>query len=148
MTREAFLQLAGQLYDAQNGGGGSGDGRPPKFDTAIHRQGGKVQWASECSLKELTFWKTRADKPPSDPKYAERNAKQSKSLSYWIAYRQSNPNDQWRGERNKETVTAAAPSDRPEQYDKEATQAPAGYTSHPVDDNGNAPPDDFGDVPF
>lgn len=123
MTRDEFLAAAGQLYDAMHAG--TGGGKPPKFDTPLPRGNNKVSWASECSVKELRYWKERFDKPPSDPKYVESNQKRSRAIGLWLSYRQSNPTEQWRGERNRQTVTAAAPSDRPEQYDKDAAPAPA-----------------------
>jgi hypothetical protein len=99
---------------------GSGSGKAPKFDTVINRGQGKVQFASECSLKELLYWKAQSDKPPKDPKYTESNQKRSRALGYWISYRQASPDEQWRGERNRTTITAAAPSDKPLLYDKDA----------------------------
>lgn len=135
MTRDQFLALAGQLYDAQTGGGGTGDGRAPKYDTAIHVGQGKVVYASECSLKELNYYLKRAEKPPSDPKYLESNEKRAKALRYFVAYRQASPTEQWRGERNRTTVLATIPSDRPEQYDKDApTQSAAPSGSGDIDD--------------
>ena len=98
----------------------SGNGTPPKFDTMINRGQGKVTWASECSLKELLYQKERADTPPRDPKYLESNQKQSKRLSYWVSFRQSNPTDVWSGERNRVSVTAMPPTDKPALYDKDA----------------------------
>lgn len=139
MTREQFIALAGQLYDAQFAG--NGGGRPPKYDTAISRAQGKVQYASECSLKELLYQKERFDKPPSDPKYLESNQKRSKQLGFWIAYRQTNPTDIWRGERNRQTVTAKPPSDRPEQYDREQT-----FAGNPAPASEAGAGDD--DIPF
>lgn len=138
MTRDEFLTLAGQLYDAQFGGGGAA--KAPKYDTALNRGQGKVSYASECSLKELLYQKGRYDKPPSDPKYAESNAKKSKALGYWISYRQASPSEQWRGERNRTTVTAAAPSDKPLLYDKDAP------THVEPPSNGAGQGDD--DIPF
>ncbi len=133
MDRAQFLTLAGQLYDAFVAGGGasagagpsaapshSGGAGAPKFDTSIIRKGGMVQYASETDLSGLMFWKGRADEPPSDPKYAESNAKQSKSLSYWVAYRQAEPIAVWSGERNRVNVTAAAPSAMPATYPRPA----------------------------
>lgn len=158
ISREQFMAAAGVFYDMiANGGGapsagGTGDGRSPKFDTAIHRKGGMIQWASECSLKELSYWREQAGRPPSDPKYAEKNAKQAKSLDYWIAYRRAEPNATWTGERNRATVTAKPPSDKPAQYQKDATPAPDSSRPTPSFDDAdsygfdNEEPSD--DLPF
>lgn len=124
MNKEAFLQLAGRLYDEMQGGAGTGDGRAPKYDQSLPAGAGKVVYASECSLKELQYQKQRADKPPSDPKWAESNAKRSKALGYWLAYRSASPDAIWTGERNRQTVTALPPSDRPTSYDRNAPAAP------------------------
>lgn len=123
---------------------GAGNGSPPKYDTSISRKGGMVQYASETDLSGLIFWKNRADEPPSDPKYAESNAKQSKALSYWIGYRQANPNAVWMGERNRQQVTAAAPSAKPETYIKGAPTSAAYSGSTQTADNF----DETDDIPF
>lgn len=145
MTKDAFLQLAGQLFDAMSGGGGTGDGRAPKWDTALPAGQGVVIYASECSLKELTYQQNKANKPPSDPKWAEANQKRAKALGYWISYRQAKPTECWTGDRNRRTVTAAPPSDRPEKHQREAMPSrleesfadtgslEPGYTSHADD---------------
>jgi hypothetical protein len=137
MTREQFLALAGQLYDAQFGSG-SGSGKAPRFDTAIPAGAGRVVFASECSLKELQYQLGRAQKPPSDPKYKDSNDRRAKALGYFISYRQANPTEQWRGERNRVTVLAAVPSDKPQSYDRDAP---------PVEAPPSAPLDDD-DIPF
>ena len=148
LTRAQFIHLAGQLYDALDGGSAQGaaapmgDGRAPKFDTSIARKGGMVQYASETDLSGLIFWKGRADEPPSDPKYAESNAKQSKALSYWIAYRQAEPSAVWSGERNRQPVTARPPSAKPETYPRGEQQAAAPVSA--VADNF----DETDDIPF
>lgn len=148
MTREQVMQLAGRIYDEmQGGGGGTGDGRAPKYDTALPAGSGLVVYASECSLKELQYQKSRADKPPSDPKYADSNAKRSKALGYFIAYRQSAPGECWTGLRNSEVVTAAPPSDRPDKVQRVTSRrsgedpdyAPGAAQSSPADDD---------DIPF
>lgn len=156
ITRDQFVAAmtaaAGAFYDvlagggASKSGGGTGDGRPPKYDTSIARRGGLVQYASETALKDLIFWRERAEEPPRDPKYAASNAKQAKALGYWISYRQATPDARWRGERNRVTVTAKAPSDEPELYARDDVQTD--------DDNGGPgdsfkdPPDDDDDIPF
>lgn len=137
MTREQVMQLAGQLYDAMQGGGSGGSGRAPKFDTVLPSGQGRVTYASECSLKELQYQLQRAQKPPKDEKYRESNEKRAKRLGYWVSYRQSNPTEQWRGERNRVVVLAATPSDRPESYERDAPPEPA--PSAPIDDD---------DIPF
>lgn len=118
----------------------------PKFDTRIARKGGMVQWASETDLEGLRFWKQRADQPASDPKYAEKNAKQAKALEYWIAYREVDPMTPWMGERDRAQVAAKPPSSKPTTYPRDAAPATAprtpapdfdapepGYTSHKFD---------------
>lgn len=135
MTREQFLAAAAAFYDMLQSGAtsgstsnGAGNGSAPKFDTRIARKGGMVQWASECSLKELTYWRDIAAKPPSDPKYAESNAKQAKALEYWMGYRRAEPGATWTGERNRVVVTAKPPSDKPQQYPRDAAPEPAALT--------------------
>jgi hypothetical protein len=137
------MQLAGQLYDAMQGGGGSGDGRSPKYDTTLPAGSGMVIFASECSLKELQYQKNRSDKPPSDPKYIDANLKRSKALSYWISYRQASPLACWTGERNRRTVTAPAPLDKPQSYPRESMQNET-YNDPQPDAGG----DSMDDVPF
>lgn len=150
MTREQFLAAAGAFYDMLQGGtapgsssNGAGDGRAPKFDTRIARKGGMVQWASECSLKELSYWREIAGRPPSDPKFAESNARQAKALDYWIAYRRAEPTAVWTGERNRVTTVAKPPSDKPQQYPKDAPAEPAGPTPSYDDFDDRAEDDSF-----
>lgn len=145
ISREQFMAAAGAFYDMLNASGGapsasngSGDGRAPKFDTRIARKGGMVQWASECSLKELSFWREQAGKPPSDPKYADKNIKQAKALDYWLAYRRAEPNAAWTGERDRVTVTAKPPSDKPAQYPREAPPEPTSSTPTPSFDDADS----------
>ena len=78
---------------------------------------------------------------PKDPKYAASNAKRSRALGYWISYRQACPDEQWRGERNRTTVTAAAPSDKPLLYEKDAPT----HVEPPSNDAGTG---DDSDIPF
>lgn len=145
MTREQFLALAGQLYDAQNGGGGgTGDGRAPQWDTQLPAGPGEVIYASECSAKELQYQISKANKPPKDPKWLEANQKRARALGYWLAYRQGNPSVCWSGSRNRVSVTAAAPSDRPAKYQKPAYSNDAAPEPEPV---GGGSFDDS-DIPF
>jgi hypothetical protein len=150
MTRESFLALAGALYDAHMAGGaaqpssGTGGGNAPKYDTTISRKNGMVQYASECSVRELTYWKQNAERPPSDPKYADANAKQAKALGYWIAWREQNPSATWAGERNKVTVTAASPSDKPALYPRGERAGEPKTETPPLDGGGF----DDDDIPF
>jgi hypothetical protein len=140
MTRAEFLALTvpeqlATIWDlVQRGQSASpsgssadalGDGRAPKYDRSIARKDGMVQYASECSAKELQYWITQAKKPPKDPKYAEKNQKQATALGYFLAYRLANPTEQWNGERNKFQVTAAPPSDKPAQYPRDAAAGAA-----------------------
>lgn len=152
ITREQFTAAAGAFFDMLTSGaapgaapsGSAGDGRSPRFDTSIARKGGLVQYASETDLDGLVYWKARADQPPTDPKYIEPNAKQSKALSYWIAYRQANPDAAWTGERNRVTITARPPEAKPDTYARGEVQTPA---------QGGGPEASFvdadeGDIPF
>lgn len=124
MTREEFLALppslalallwdngfAPRLADAE----APKVPRPPKFDSAIYRKGG-FQWASETELESLVYWHDRyAASAMEDSKYADKDAKRAKALSYWIAWRRVLPFAAWSGERNHERVTAALPSYEPE----------------------------------
>lgn len=144
MTRDQFLQLAGQLYDAQSGGGGSGSAKAPKYDTSLPAGSGQVIYASECSLKELQYQLGRAQKPPKDPKWQEANDKRAKALGYWISYRQSSPLECWTGERNRRTVTAPAPLDKPKTHDREATSR----EPEPQEPPAQPGADDMDDIPF
>lgn len=145
ITREQFLYLAGQLYDAQVGAApsGSGDGRAPKFDTVLPAGDGLVIYASECSLKELRYQLGRAQKPPRDPKYTESNAKRAKALGYWVTYRESHPTAVWTGERNRATVTAAPPADKPAKYARDAAPEEKPFNPEP-----SAGSPDMDDIPF
>ena len=151
ITREQFTAAAGAFYDLLASGSApprssstSGDGRAPKFDTSIARKGGRVQFASETDLAGLIFWKGRADEPPTDPKYVESNAKQSKALSYWIAYREANPDGAWTGERHRVTITARPPCAKPDTYERGEVQTPA-QGGGPEASYTDA---DDGDIPF
>jgi len=157
ISREQFLKLAGALYDAidsggsssggQSGGGsGGGGGGAPKFDTSIARKGGMVQYASETDLDGLIFWKARAEEPPTDPKYAESNAKQAKALGYWIAYRRANPDAIWVGQRSNQEVTAEPPSNRPATYTRQPYSG--GSTSSAAPSSSSDPYDETDDIPF
>lgn len=148
MTRDQFLALAGQLYDAQVGGSSGGDARPQKYDTVIPRKGGMVQYASECSAKELQFWIAKYQQPPKDPQYADSNERTLKSLRYWLSWRQANPTAIWSGERNRVKVTAAAPSDKPQQYPRGVTAGPVTTPAEPTPDFGETAPEDLSDLPF
>jgi hypothetical protein len=156
ITRDQFVAAmsaaAGAFYDvltgastSKSGGGRGGDGRPPKFDTSIARRGGMVQYASELTLADLIFWKERAEEPPRDPKYAAANAKQAKALGYWIAYREAKPDERWRGERNRVTITAKAPSSEPATYPRDEVQSDDDYGGS-AEDSFKDPEDD--DIPF
>jgi hypothetical protein len=124
--------------------------RPPKFDGRVSRKGGMFTWASEMLLADLEFWQKRNAAGASDgSQYAEKNAKNAKMLSYWVAYRQAFPAEQWSGERNRTRVTANAPSRDPEQHAWEsrgdappASNTPSGGGFSDADYGTAAPPDD------
>lgn len=123
--------------------------RPPKYDSAIYRKDG-VTYASEYDAEGLRYWRDEKLKPIADPekaaKYGEKNVKQSKALDFWIAWRLVEPHAPWTGERNRETVTAKAPSGKPEVYPRDGarggTDAPQASTSTPSFD------EDDSDIPF
>jgi hypothetical protein len=88
----------------------------PKYDNPIYRKEG-IQWCSETDLNGLRYWKMRADESAaSGGQYAEKDAKRSKQLGFWIAWRTVDPSSRWTGERNNTRVTAEAPSDKPAVY--------------------------------
>ncbi len=91
--------------------------RPPKYDTPIFRSTG-VTYASEYDAEGLRYWRDRS-REGGDPKYAEANEKRAKALGYWIEYRAFFPHAPWTGERNHQTVSAAAPSSKPREYPRE-----------------------------
>lgn len=126
--------------------------RPPRFDSAIYRREG-VTFASEYDLDGLRYWHKRSADGESDPQYGEKNAKQAKALSYWIAYREQQPDAIWTGERNRQPTTAKAPQSKPEVYPRDARPAPSpaassggGGGSYADADYGGDTPDD--DIPF
>lgn len=147
MNKSEFLEFCGRLYDLAQGAGpsasGSGDGRSPKYDTALYGPNGLVSYASECSAKELRYQIGRAEQPPKDSKYAEKNAKQAKALRFFLAWREANPNALWTGERNRVTITAKAPLDKPERYARDALPEQDSAPAPSFDDDQ---PDD--DIPF
>jgi len=83
----------------------------PKFDHRIRRKDG-CQWASETDLEGLRFWHNRAIQP-GDPKWADKNEKEARSLLFFIKWREANPNALWQGERNHEQFTAKPASSKP-----------------------------------
>jgi hypothetical protein len=115
--------------------------RSPKFDRKIFRQGGAM-WASECSVECLTYWRSRALQPATDPKYEDANKKQAEELGRWLDWREWYPDAVWSGERDREAVVAKPPSDKPTVY------ARSGGVQRPAP----PPPDDdidlSGDIPF
>jgi len=119
--------------------------RPPKWDARIRRKDG-YQWASETDLSSLIFWHGRAQEgAEKGGEYAERDAKQAKTLSYWISYREAFPDDAWTGERNDAVVTARPPSRSPKIHPWGARQKPDPRPSL-SDNTGGAddePEDDF-----
>lgn len=128
MIKDEFVKLPlglalGAIWDALNGDQKLATAPtpriqpPPKYDTAIYRREG-VQWASECSVDELRFWHGKK-MTSSNPEYAEKDQKIAKQLDFWIAYRIADPNSPWTGERNRQTVTARAPSGRPTVYPRD-----------------------------
>lgn len=85
---------------------------PPKWDDKIRRKDG-YQWASETDLASLRYWHSKAEEGSHSGEYAEKNAKQAKALSYWVAWREAFPSEFWTGGRDRRQVTAAAPSGKP-----------------------------------
>src|SRR5690348_7619514 len=83
---EAFPKVAEQAM----AGEAPRSPRPPKYDTRIRRKDGFI-WASECDSSSLRFWLGRTQ--GGDPKYAEKNAKDSKALSYFLEWRSWFPSE-------------------------------------------------------
>jgi len=124
--------------------------QPPRYDDKIPRKGG-FMYASECDLECLRYWLERFS-TSSNPAFEERDQKRAKALSYWVKYREENPYDRWRGQRNLHEVVAAQPSNKPTIFPWEGrvtTPAPL-PNQDPGDDKrgdaweapGAAPPDD------
>jgi hypothetical protein len=126
MNREEFARLPlsqalGVLYDANVKGYSLESivapeppraAMMPKYDTRCRTKGGTV-YASECDLGQLQYYFDRASRG-TDPKYAEKNAKEAKALGFFLAWREQNPMALWSGERYQQgVVTAAAPTARP-----------------------------------
>ena len=163
MNRQDFTSLPlslalGAIWDALHEHGDAGmilDDMPapkragsPKYDSAIYRREG-VTYASEYDAEGLRFWQRRAaDSAAGGGQYAEQDAKQAKALGFWIAWREQNPGAVWSGERNREQVTAAAPSAKPTVYPRNggATKpaAPSGGGYSDADYGA----DDDSDIPF
>jgi hypothetical protein len=159
MTREEFAALPapialGLLYDIAAARLASVEApqvpRAPKFDSRVSRKGGMFTWASEMLCADLEFWRKRNADASSDPKYAEKNAKQAKALSYWVAYRTACPSDVWTGERDRQKVRAEPPSREPRLHAWESRGAPASESSQ-TSGGGFADADYAGDdedIPF
>lgn len=98
----------------------------PRYDRRIPRKDG-VTYASEYDLEGLRYWHGRASAGAvvSGP-YQEADRKQAEALAYWITYREAEPAAVWTGLRGDDVVTAAAPSNKPTVYPRDARPAPAG----------------------
>lgn len=123
----------------------------PKYDTAIYRSGG-VTYASEYDSEGLRYWRDRA-KQSTDPKYADSDAKKVKALGYWIEYRAYFPSTPWTGERNRVTVSARPPRNKPEVYPRDESR----FAPPPAREQGKLPDldepaggglDDDSSIPF
>lgn len=111
--------------------------RSPKYDYKLWRKGGYC-WASEMNLDSLRYWhKKAAESAVSGGQYADKDAKKAKQLDYWIAWREVEPDARWRGERDHDVVTAAAPSRDPEIHSRDATPSadPSGGSDFADDDS-------------
>lgn len=120
--------------------------RPPKYDQAIYRRDG-VSWASEYDVEGLRYWRDKKSQS-SDPKYAEKDKKAAAALGFWITWRMCEPSAPWTGERNRDVVTARAPSGKPEVYPRQGgRREPEPQRSAAPDFDGGGE-DDFCDAPF
>lgn len=121
--------------------------RSPKFDGRISRKDRKFIWMSECNLETLKFYHKRAVESAAKPgQYQESNAKDARSLGYWVGYRQSEPNSVWSGERQKRPTTAFPPSRNPTEHAWEAKGGGGSAGSAaPAVDYGSG---DDSDIPF
>ena len=121
----------------------------PKYDGKLRRKGGTFCYMSEMELESLKFWhKTYSEKPDSD-EWADKNKKTATALKYWVEWRTCFPAVAWTGERDREKVTAAAPSRDPELHawgDPGAYQAPRAERSFDDGPKPGAPDDD--EIPF
>lgn len=92
--------------------------RVPRYDRKVYRKGGH-QWASETDLDGLKFWAGRAEESLADGgQYAQQNQKQFDELNRWIAFREVYPTDAITITRGEDSVTAKAPSYKPEVWSK------------------------------
>lgn len=108
---------------------------PPKYDFRIFRKDG-FMWASETDLEGLRFWHKRyADSALKGGQYADKDKKNAAEMERWIAWRECEPSAAWGGERNRERVTAHAPSAKPSVWPSQR----GGQRAAP-------PPDTGGDV--
>lgn len=117
--------------------------RAPKYDTRIRRKGG-FMWAGDCDKSTLIYWLGRARQPASDAKYAEKNAKEAKALSYFLEWREWFPSERWSGERNRQQVTGDAPSSKPRVYEWEPRGGEAPRTETKSDDSDGGYPEETG----
>lgn len=78
----------------------------------IRRRGG-YQWASETDLEGLQFWHGLALKPSTNPQYEAKDKEKANRLSYWVAWRSTDPYSRWKGVRGSGEVVALQPSDKP-----------------------------------
>jgi hypothetical protein len=124
---------------------GPTNAKAPKYDGQLSRKGGMAVWMSEMLLEDLRYWMDR-NAADTTGQYAEKNQKQAKTLSYWVAYREVAPLERWTGLRNDDVVTGAVPTRDPEQHpwakrgERSATPASSGPAF------GGA--SEFDDVPF
>jgi hypothetical protein len=151
MTREEFqklpIQIAlGLVYDmaAQRLGETPMPELPrsPKYDARLAKRGGFV-WVSELALEDLEWWaKKKRESAVSGSEYAEKDAKVADTLERWLPWRRLFPNEQWRGTRGDDRVTAATPSKEPRlnSWDNSKSnggrRAPASEPPPPEDDFG------------
>ena len=98
---------------------------PPKYDGRVSRKGGFC-WMREMDLSGLQYFHSRKQQG-SKPEYAERDAKDLKSLAYWIEWRITDPQSAWYGERNRQPTRAKPPSRDPEihAWEKRADSPPS-----------------------
>lgn len=114
----------------------------PKYDSRVPRKRGEYCWASEMLLADLIFWWKRFDaSAQEDGQHAEKDAKNAKTLEYWIKWRRAFPTETWRGERNRQPVRAFAPSREPELHAWERQGGAGNSTEHEPPTGGG-----FGDV--
>jgi hypothetical protein len=117
--------------------------RSPKYDQPIYRRDG-IMWASETDAEGLRFWLGKYQASAAGGgQYAEADAKRAKQMEHWIAWRECFPDAAWSGERDRTSLVAKPPSNRPAVYPRagngQRQQAPQTQQQDDIDPEADIP---------